>query len=144
MGAQEVAVCCMQNCFSAACAGMLGVVPVLLLRKANAPLSPGSGLVVPLLGVFIGGIIGAIIQSQYPAFDSAELREVSAQGVDELIRSYGGDTSGIDREELIERTVGVFRYGVILLAAGSAIVAGGVGLIFGSIAARRRPPGVSG
>ncbi len=147
MGSQEVSVCCMQNCFSAVCAGILGVFPLLFMRGPNTSLSPGFGLVVPLLGVFIGGVIGAIIQAQFPAFDTDVFRVVAAQGVDDWLQAMeaqGTDTSGLDRGDLIDRMVGLSRYGVLLLAAGSAIVAGGVGLLVGSIASRRRRTDLSG
>jgi hypothetical protein len=62
LGRQDMALCCAQNCFGALLACLLGVLPVVIAYRRGGLLTAGMGCALPLLGVFMGGTIGAIVQ----------------------------------------------------------------------------------
>lgn len=138
-GGVAAPVACGQNCCGGITVSLLGILPVRMILRQGGTVSPGMGFVIPLLGVFMGGIIGAIVQITFAPTSPAELR-FEANHYFEMVQAdlerRGESTEGFNRSELIEIFLFCGRYGVLLVAAGSALCAGVVGFATASIARR--------
>ncbi len=139
IGRPGVQVICAQNCCGAVTVSLLGILPVRLVLRQGGTVGPGLGFVIPLLGVFMGGILGAIIQVAWAPVSPSELRD-SANAMYEQwvegVKQEGGTTADLRREDFVGMVLFCGRYGVLLVAAGSAVCAGAVGLVTATLVRR--------
>lgn len=143
-GAASVPVFCGQNCCGGITVSLLGALPVRMVMRQGGSLSPGIGFVIPLLGVFMGGIIGAIVQVSFAPMQTVELRDNANQLFEMFLADLerrGEPTDQIQRADFVDFALFCGRYGVLLVAVASAVCAGAVGFVSASIAKRlARPP----
>ena len=136
---------CALNCCLAVIGSLLSVGPLLMYRRSGGVVGPGVGFAVSLLGVFTGGIVGAIVQAKFPPHTVQELTDFAERVADEFFANLAeqGVAPMIQREEFIETVILYAPFSVLLFAAGSAVVASVVGLFMGFLIppARRLPPG---
>lgn len=78
-GAASVPVVCGQNCCGGITVSLLGILPARMVIRQGGVVSPGIGFVIPLLGVFMGGIIAAIVQVSFAPLQNVELRDNANQ-----------------------------------------------------------------
>jgi hypothetical protein len=90
VGASGVDMCCAQNLCGAVFGSLLGILPLLMFRRRGGVVGPGVGFVVCLLGVFIGGIVGAIVQAQFPPNTNEELTAFAGESVDRTLAEFAG------------------------------------------------------
>ena len=138
-GATSAPVFCGQNCCGGITVSLLGILPVRMVLRHGGVLSPGLGFVIPLLGVFMGGIIGAIVQVGFAPLQTAELRDAGNQVFEMVLADLerrGQPTDQLDRRGIVDAALFCGRYGVLLVAAGSAVCAGAIGCVSALVAAR--------
>ena len=129
-GAASVPVFCAQNCCGGLTVSLLGILPVRMVWRYGGVLSPGLGFVIPLLGVFMGGVISAIVQVGVAPLPTAELRDNANQFFEMILADFerrGESTDHLQRGAFVDAFLFCGRYGVLLVAAGSAVCAGGIG-----------------
>lgn len=137
--------CCWLNCCVSVVASTLCWVPVMLFARAGGQATPAIGCLIGLFGVGIGGIVGAIVQATFPAYDVTEIREQANQMYEETMKAVEakGQEAPFTREEFVTSVVGMAPYVVILVVACSSVLAGAIGMFVASLS-RRRPPHAGG
>ncbi|MEE2886759.1 MAG: hypothetical protein VX951_04950 [Planctomycetota bacterium] len=136
-GAASVPVVCGQNCCGGITVSLLGILPARMVIRQGGVVSPGIGFVIPLLGVFMGGIIAAIVQVSFAPLQNVELRDNANQLFELVVADLerrGEPTDQFQRTDFVDFALFCGRYGVLLVAAASAVCAGAVGLVSTSIA----------
>ena len=142
-GADSVPLLCTQNCCGGITVSLLGILPVRMAFRQGVRLHPGMGFVIPVLGVFMGGVIGAIVQVGLAPLPVAELRDSANLLFDNMLAELerqGKPTEMLGRADFVETALFCGRYGVLLVAVVSAMCAGFVGFVSAVIAARIGPP----
>lgn len=140
MGQSPDLTCCLHNCCASVVASSAGMMPLMTFRRSGGLLTPGVGCLVGFLGVGMGGLVGAIVQAQFPPYEVSDLRDILGQGYAEMEAqmAQSGQSVEVSREDFVRNSVAMAPYSVIMFVAFSAFVAGGIGLILG--ARRGRPP----
>ena len=129
-GASSVPVFCAQDCCGGVTVSLLGILPVRMAARYGGVLSPGLGFVIPLLGVFMGGVISAIVQVGIAPLPTGELRDNANRMFEAFLADLerrGQPTDQVERGAFVDAVVFYGRYGSLLVAGGSAVCAGAVG-----------------
>ena len=85
----------------------------------------------------MGGIIAAIVQVSFAPLQNVELRDNANQLFELVVADLerrGEPTDQFQRTDFVDFALFCGRYGVLLVAAASAVCAGAVGLVSTSIA----------
>jgi MFS superfamily sulfate permease-like transporter len=142
-GADSVPLLCTQNCCGGITVSLLGILPVRMAFRQGVRLHPGMGFVIPILGVFMGGVIGAIVQVGLAPLPAADLRDSANLLFDNMLAELerqGESTEMLRRADFVETALFCGRYGVLLVAVVSAMCAGFVGFVSAVIAGRIASP----
>jgi hypothetical protein len=129
--------CCAGNCCASLLSVSFGVFPVIMLSRPGSRYGPGTMGLAALLGVGIGGICGAIVQTFVPGYEITELREALGQAFDQARER--GQSFDMDRDEFVRTVVAIAPYVVVLCAGASSLLAGLFGMFAGALA-KHEPP----